>query len=137
MSEETRRYPLLTTLMTYTRLPWYWTTIIVTVLSLLLLLLAALLDGKLSDVPGWNFWRISIDGIVTVIYILAIYPFMARLRERAIQTFRPLLSLENDVFDKVTTGISRPNRRWEWAAVFLGIAITGSLGQPWKMDWIS
>jgi hypothetical protein len=116
---------------------WYCTTAIVTLVSLLLLVLAALLHGRLSDLLGWNFWRLTIDGIITVIYILAVYPFIVRLREQAIQAFRSLLPLADDAFDKLAADISKPNRRWEWLAILAGFALAAGLGQPWNMDWIS
>ncbi len=137
MAEEARSYPLLVTLIKYTRLPWYSTTIIITAVLALFLILAALLDSRLSDVSNWNFWRTHQDGLITIIYILAVYPLITKLRNQAIQAFRSLLLLENDAFDKVAANISKPNRRWELVAALSGIAITASLGQPWRMDWIS
>jgi hypothetical protein len=63
---------------------------------------------------------------------------MIRSREQAVLAFKPLLSLEDNAFDRVTENISKPSRRWEWIAVFLGIAIyLGGIFQPWRIDWVS
>jgi len=55
---------------------------------------------------------------------------MMRLREQAIMAFKPLLSLEDDAFNRLAADISRPNRRWEWAAILLGIACFFGIAQP-------
>ena len=52
--------------------------------------------------------------------------------------FKPLLSLEDDVFNKVAENISKLSRRWEWTAIFLGISVfMGEILQPWNLDWAS
>jgi hypothetical protein len=63
---------------------------------------------------------------------------MLRSREQAVLAFKPLLSLEDNAFNKVAEKISRPNRRGEWIAILLGICILGVvLAQPWTLDWAS
>jgi hypothetical protein len=72
------------------------------------------------------------------IYILVVHPFMLRSREKAVLAFKPLLSLDDDAFNKVAENISKPNRRGEWTAIFLGISVLGVvLFQPWTLDWES
>jgi hypothetical protein len=59
-------------------------------------------------------------------------------REQAVLAFKPLLSLEDDAFNKVAENISKLSRRGEWAAIFLGISVLGVvLFQPWTLDWAS
>jgi len=61
-----------------------------------------------------------------------------RLREQAVLAFKPLLSLDDDAFNKIAANISKPNRRWEWRVIFIGIAISmGGIFQPWTLDWVS
>ena len=49
-----------------------------------------------------------------------------------------MLRRERAAFNKVAANISKPNRRREWIAIFLGISFfLGALGQPWNMDWES
>jgi hypothetical protein len=60
---------------------------------------------------------------------------MWQLRERAIQAFRPLLSLDDESFNQVAAKASTPSRRGEWVAVFSGVALTVVIGQPWNLPW--
>jgi hypothetical protein len=136
MTEATREYNLLQLLMKKTHLPWRWTTVSIAAVLFLLLILVVLLDSRPGDMLRWNFWRANLDGIITIIYILAIYPFVTKLREKAVQAFRSLSPLEDEDFKKVAADISKPNR-WEWVAILLGILISGGLGQPWSLDWTS
>jgi len=47
---------------------------------------------------------------------------MRRLRDQAIQAFRPLLSQEEGVSNRLVMETFILNRRWEWVAVLIGIA---------------
>jgi hypothetical protein len=98
----------------------------------------AFIDGAIGDLLEFEFLRYILSFIVYIAYFMAVYPFMMRSREKAVLAFKPLLSLEDDAFDKVATNISKPNRRLEWTAIFLGISFyLGALGQPWTLDWAS
>ena len=69
-----------------------------------------------------ELWLIFLN-ITFSIYILVVYPLMLRSREQAVLAFKPLLSLEDDAFNKVVENILKPNRREEWTATFLGISV--------------
>ena len=86
---------------------------IIAVVLLLLLVLMAVVDGVLTTFFEWIMWRFSIAIIVIIIYFLVVYPFMMRLREQAVMSFKPLLPLEDDAFNRLATDISQPNRQWE------------------------
>jgi hypothetical protein len=63
---------------------------------------------------------------------------MLQSREQAVLAFKPLLSMEDDAFNKVAENILKPSRRGEWTAIFLGISVLGAvLFQPWTLDWTS
>jgi hypothetical protein len=69
---------------------------------------------------------------------MVVHPFMLRSRGQAVLAFKPLLSLDDDAFNKVAENISKLSRRGEWAAIFLGISVLGVvLFQPWTLDWAS
>jgi len=136
MPEETHSYNLVEALMRRTRLPRTWAITVVAAVLFLLLVLVAYLDGVLADLSGWIFWRDYLSGMVLMTYILVVYPFMGRLRERAVQAFRPLLSLEDDAFNRLAAEVARPNRRWEWTAVAIGVGLAVALGQPWDLEWV-
>ena len=135
MTEETRSYPLVSDLIKRSRLTWYWAAAVVTSLLFLLLVLAVFLDGVPSDLLGWEFWRSRLIGILLVTYILAVYEPMRRLRDRAIETFRPLLNLDDEGFNRLAAEVNTPKRRWEWASAFAGVALALVLGQPWTLEY--
>ncbi len=111
MTEESPTYPLVSELIRRSRLPWYWATAAVTALLLVLLLLATYLDGVLDEALRWPFWRDHLSGLLLIAYILGVQIPMLRLRHQAIQSFRPLLGLDDDDFDEMVARIVRPNRR--------------------------
>jgi len=137
MVEGPRTYPLAEALMRRSRLPWYWATAIIAVVLLLFLILATFLDGVINDLSTWRFWQNNLEGPVVIIYILVVHVFMWRLRERTIQTFRPLLPLDEDDFNRLAAEIITPKRRWEWTFVLIGVGFAVGLGQPWNLPWES
>ena len=133
MAEESRSYPLVMELMRRSRLPWRWVIVVVAAVLLLLLILATFLDGVINDLSTWGFWQNNLDGLVLIIYILVVYPFMWQLRERAIQAFRPLLPLDEDDFNRLAAEVATPKRRWEWTSLLIGVGFACALGQPWNL----
>lgn len=118
------------------RLPRRWTIASVIVVFLLLLVLAVYLDGKIDSLFKWSTVGETLLNLLFYVYILLVYPYMLRSRQQAVLAFKPLLSLDDNAFDKVVKVLSQPNRRQEWVAVFLGIIVlAGGLGQPWTLDW--
>ena len=98
----------------------------------------ASLDGTLASLLDWSVVGPTLFNIVFTAYIMAVYPFMLRSRERAVLAFKPLLSLDNAAFSKVAEDISKPSRLREWTAIFAGIFVLGGvLFQPWTLDWAS
>jgi hypothetical protein len=131
-------YPLIEAAIKRSRLPRVWTITIFASALLLLLILMAAIDGVLTTLLKWSELRYVLWFIFFTAYILVVYPFMMRSREQAVLAFKPLLYLEDDAFNKVAANISKPSRRWEWTAVFLGIAFfVGGFIQPWTLDWVS
>jgi len=94
-------------------------------------------DSALSDFLEWEFWQKATLSLIQFSYILILYPFFWRLRESAIQVFRPLVNLDDEAFDRLAAKVSIPNRRWEWVAVLLGVTVTLIVGQPWNLAWKS
>jgi hypothetical protein len=131
MPEESR-LPLIAEIMERSRLPWRWTTAIIATVLLLFFVLATLFDSSFSELSDWEFWRRSLGAPSVIVYVFAIYPFMQRLWERALQAFQPLLPPE---ISKTATIVPVPNRRWEWVAVLLGAAFWAGIERPWL--WIN
>jgi len=138
LAREYPTYPLIEAAIKRSRLSRAWTIVVFIGVLLLLLVLMALLDGALASLLEWSAVGFFVLTILFIIYFLVVYPFMLRARERAVLAFKPLLSLDDDAFNKVAENISKPSRRWEWTAVFLGIFVfMGVNVQPWNMDWTS
>ena len=136
MVGEYPKYPLIEAPIRRSRLSRPWTITVFVGGLLLLLVLMVSLDGGLASLLDWNVVGPTLLNITFPVYILLVYPFMMRSREQAVLAFKPLLSLENDAFNKVAENISKPNRRGEWIAIFLGISVLGVvLFQPWTLDW--
>ncbi|MFC1945821.1 hypothetical protein ACFLW1_01325 [Chloroflexota bacterium] len=135
MTQEIHSYNLVQMLMNKSRLPWRWTTAMVAAVLLLLLILVLFLDGETAKLSNWGFWQDNMEGPVLIIYILVVPIFMWRLRDRAIQAFKPLLSLNEDDFNQLAAEVTTPKRRWEWTAVLIGVGLAVSLGQPWSLPW--
>jgi hypothetical protein len=110
-------------------------TAVVAAVLLLLLILATFLDGVTNDLSTWGFWFNYGDGLLLIVYILMVSSFMWRLRIKAIQGFRSLLAVEDDAFDQLAAKASRPNRRWEWFSIIIGVSLAAVLGQPWNLPW--
>ncbi len=138
MAEQSPKYPLIEAVIRRSRLTRSWTILVVVGVLLLLLVLTASLDGEFASLLDWSVVGPTLLNITFPIYILVVYPFMLGSREQAVLAFKPLLSLEDDAFNKVAENISKPSRRGEWAAIFLGISVLGVvLFQPWTLDWAS
>jgi len=135
MVEEPRIDTLLGVLMKRSRLPWYWAAAAVATVLLLSLILMAFLDDTLQDLSELSFWRVHLDAFALTTYVLVAYPFMWRVRDRAIQAFRPVLPIKEGDFDQLAAKISAPNRRGEWAAVLVGALVPVVLLQAASLDW--
>ncbi len=138
MAEESRTDSLLDHIMKRSRMPWYVATAIATAVLVLLSVLVAYLDSSLvlgTAISRWEFWRELLDSPVWLLYILIAYPYMHRLRNRAIHTFLLLLPPEDGVPNRLATGIFTPNRRLEWSAVLIGAIFFLSVMQPWGWEW--
>jgi uncharacterized integral membrane protein len=131
MAQESRSYPLVEAVVKRSHLPRLWAITVVAVVLVLLLILAAFLDGALTALSERSFWRESMQAPVIIIYILVVYPFIWRLWERAVQAFRPLLSLEDDAFNQPAVEVPVPKRHREWVAVLVGAGFLLALSRPW------
>lgn len=133
MSEETR-YPLVMEMVKRSRLPWRWAVALIAAVLLLFLILVAYFERQVGSQFTWDYWRVGLQAPVIIIYVLAVYPFMWRLWQRAILAFRPLMSLEEAAFYRIAMRGSVPKRHWEWAVLLAGAAFSLAIGQPWM--WV-
>jgi hypothetical protein len=123
MTQEPRAYPLIEAAMRRSPLSRSWTITAVVGVLLLLAVLVAALEGELASLLDWDEVSFFVFLVLFLIYFLVVYPFMLRSREQAVLAFKPLLSLNDAAFNKIAENISKPSRRWEWTAIFLGILV--------------
>ena len=130
-----RTYPLPQALIRRIGLPWYWAITVIAIVLVLLAVLAALLDGSLSSLYEWGAWSAYWNDPLLIIYISLVGFFLVNVREKAIETFRPLLNIDDDAFDELAKEVAAPNRRWELIGFFIGICLVFGIGQPWTLEW--
>lgn len=135
MATKTHNYSLLHGFVKLFRLPWYGVTAIVAGVLLSVFILVAYLEGYFTDGIDWSFWRAGLQSAI-IVYIFAIFPFIQRLWERALQSLRLLVPQpeQAEIMDRIT----RYNRRWEWTALFLGAVFSVVMSQPWNWvkEWV-
>jgi hypothetical protein len=106
-------------------LSWRQAAVVVGLVLALFAVVAAYLDGLLTGAFDADLWRGGMSAPVIIAYLLLIQPTLRRLRDGAIEAFRPLVPLGEDDFRGLLGEASMFNRRREWLAV--GIAILGGL----------
>ncbi|MFC1874708.1 hypothetical protein ACFLY3_00920 [Chloroflexota bacterium] len=132
---KTQSQPLLIALMRQVRIPWHWATVVIAGVLFLLLILVGYLDGDFNQQFAGGFWRVGLQGPVLIIYILVIYPFVLRLWKSAIEAFRPIVSMSENQFSRLSIEITTVNRRREWLAVFIGIFLFLVIQRIW-LGWV-
>jgi hypothetical protein len=70
-----------------------------------------------------------------IVYVLAIYPFILRQWKPAVEAFRPLVSMSENQFNRLSTEITTVNRRREWVAVFIGMFLFLVIQRIW-LGWV-
>ncbi len=131
MRAESLSYPLLMEFKRRVRLPWSWATAALAVLLLSMIMLAAVVDGLSASLTDWEFWRAHLLYSAIIVYILAIYPFMNRLRDKAIEALLPLLPVSYPDIGGLKASLSLTNRRNEWLAALAGFVFWAALSKPW------
>jgi len=106
------------------RSPFSWLQLTVAVgLGLILFLVGTTyLDGLLTTRPlDTVLWRNLMQAPALIVYLLAIQPILRRLRDSAIEAFRPLVPINDDDYHQVVADAPIFNRRWESLALGLGV----------------
>ncbi|HEY96000.1 MAG TPA: hypothetical protein G4O15_13800 [Dehalococcoidia bacterium] len=131
MSEYAGNYPLLESLVKAIKLPRYITILGIALILILFLVLMAFLEGSFSNGIDWGFWRLGLQSAI-IVYIFVISPFIQKLWVRMLISLESLLPQAET--NEILITMSHSNRRWEWAALLLGMIFFLALGQPWKWD---
>jgi len=116
-----------------------WGPLIGAVLILLAAFAAAALDRRLSDLITSDRWRAVLLTPTLILYFVLVSRIMARMEDRVIRAFRPLLPLDDEGFKRLLAESSRIRPRDEIlafaAGVILGLVIA-MLGSPQPISWL-
>ena len=132
---ENQPHPLLVVLMRQFRTPWHLATVVIAVVLFSLLILVGYLDGAFNQQIEGGFWRTGLQGPVLIIYILVIYPFILNLWKPAVEAFRPIVSMSENQFNRLSAEITMVSRRREWVAVLIGIFLFLVIQRIW-LGWV-
>lgn len=104
---------------------------------ILFLVGAAYFAGILADPFELDFWRAGLLYPAIIVYILWSLPILRRVREKAIESFRPLAALDDDDFERLLAEAPMFNRRLEWLALGSGVMGGLLLLRPWDYSGLS
>ncbi|MBA3531138.1 MAG: hypothetical protein H0T73_04365 [Ardenticatenales bacterium] len=122
---------------TQSRRSWLQVTLLVGFAFVLLLVGTATLDGVLPTFTT-DDWRFYLLGPAMLMYLLAIQPHLRRLRDRAIEVFKPLLATDDETFEAMVGEAYQLNYGLEWMAFGLGLLFGVLLDAPWgdPFSWL-
>jgi len=100
-----------------------WVALIVSLTLLLLPFAAVYLDGALDEFFSQNRWRVFLLPPTIIIYIWLVSPLMARMGANVIESFRPLIQMDDDSFDRMIHEVARLDPRHEWIAFGIGVIL--------------
>ena len=103
-----------------------WVKISVSLLLLLLPFGIAFLDGHLDEIIAQGLVRLFLVAPVIIIYIWLISPVMSRQGDSVVRAMRPLVTLDDESFERMLSAATRVNPRYE-LAIFGGGVILGLL----------
>ena len=140
MAGKVRTDPLPEVILKKVRLPWSAFTGIFAFFLIIILVIVALADGTSIKQLDWSFWRVGLQGPAILIYILAIYPVLKRVGNKAIESVLPLTALDKNEVEKLISRYYWPRRSGELISILLGVAAVILLSQPWRgtltnIDW--
>ena len=100
-----------------------WVILLVSLVLFGLPFAAAYLDGVLQEGFLNGDWRLLLLYPSVIVYILMISPLMNRVSEEVIATFRSLVDMDDEAFDKLVYQASHPNPLYEWLAFAAGVGV--------------
>jgi hypothetical protein len=113
-----------------TGLSWAQAAALVALALVVLLVGAAYLDGVLAGPFDAVFWRTAMLEPAIVAYTLLVQPGLGRLFDAALQAFRPLVSVDDDEFQRLVAGAPLYDRRQQWLALGIGVVFS-LIWRPW------
>jgi len=120
-----------------TRMSWLQVAVAVGLVLILFLIGVAFLAGVLAAPFDTDFWRAGLLYPAIIVYILLTLPILKRLRNGAIEGFRPLALMDDDDFVQLLAKSPIFNRRLEWLALGSGMMGGLLLWRPWDYSGLS
>ena len=109
-----------------------WVTISLGVLFFLIPVIAVSLDGYLNETLRKGTWRPLLLPPAIITYILTIGPIMARSSADIFKSFRPIVVIEDEEFDRLVKQASRVDPFGEIIVFGLGAALGFWQSQQWQ-----
>ena len=128
---------LLEALVEQSRLSWRQVAAAAGLVLILFLVSMAYLAGVLADPFDTDFWRAGLLYPAIIVYILWILPILRRLRDSAIESFRPLALMDDDDFERLLAEAPVFSRRMEWLSLGSGAVGGLLLLRPWDYTGLS
>ena len=94
MSAKQNIYPLIEAPFVLLKWPWYLQMALFALLLFVPPIVGAYSVGIFANGSPWDFWRVSLQNPVMILYILAIYPITKRMDAEAIKTAVSLFNSE-------------------------------------------
>ena len=117
-----------------------WAPLIAALLILLAAFGAAALDRRLSDLITSNRWRAVLLAPSIILYIVVISMAMERMEGRVLRSFRPLVAVDDESFNRLLAESAHMRPRGEILAFAAGailglVVVTWSLSEP--ISWLT
>ncbi|MFQ5341536.1 MAG: hypothetical protein ACE5F6_08305 [Anaerolineae bacterium] len=97
----------------------------------LLLFGASYLDSNLAGLSDHRDLLQLLGYPVLIVYTLFVSRILTPFTDRAIEAFRPLVSMDDRGFDRLVTETSQQGRRREWVALAAGALFGVLINPPW------
>ncbi len=117
-----------------------WVTLGIALLFLLAAPAAAYLDGLLGDLFSKGMWRGMLVSPAVIVYILAVSPPIARMQASVLESFRPMVLVDDDRFVRLIGGAAHIKPIGEIIVFGVGalIGILTVVGNPeFAISWLT
>jgi len=113
-----------------------WLTVLISLVLLLIPFGAALADGLLDAFLRQGMWRFFLMAPIVIGYILVVAQWLAKSDSDLLKAFRPLMLVEDDVFEQLAREAVHIHPVGEGIALLLGAMIGLAISLPW-LKWMS
>ncbi len=111
-----------------------WIILLISILLLLSPVGAVSLDGNLKSLFTQGQWRPIFLSPIVIIYILIVSQLMAKTDTRMLEGFRPVLKINDEVFNRLVIDSSGIHPILEIGALLVGVAIGIPMGLSWSIE---